>query len=276
LHAADRDMLAQLQPSIDTVANVPPGLTDLSTEACLLQHHFTWLSVMPTLRRLQTVVSPGSMCVLWPNMLAALCELRLTLDHSSCYWHQLSDCTQLRKLWLSSHQTASDPSSRLDVKSISALLCASAATLETIILGDLLLDGGSWAELAQCKQLRSLSLTLQPLAWETLLGALSQLPWFHTLELVVDKSSIAALPSGLLRHMTARADSHWRTVQLQLLHPRSSMDLVDSLEVVCPPAEAASKEEALQVRFIVSKQGKPRRTYVITVDEHGQRTWQKM
>ncbi len=266
-------MLAQLQPSIDTVANVPPGLTDLSTEACLLQQHFTWLPAMPALRRLKTVSTPQQPFHAVPH----LHELRLSSTDSRNL-QQLTHCTQLRVLQLQSHRAIDSHSSiNLGLDQLSTVLRASAATLETIILGDLPLDGGSWAELAQCKQLRSFSLTLQPLAWEELLSALSQLPWFHTLGLFIEKASIPALPSGLLRHMAV--SSYWRTVQLRLLHPSCSMNLLGgktSLEMMCPHVEAASDDATRQVRFIVSKQNEPSRTYLITVDEHGQRKWQQM
>ncbi len=289
LLSADRDMLDQLQPSIDTVANVPPCLTDLSTEASLLPEHFTWLSQLPALRRPQTLLARNLVITLPLLLLSALHELRLAFDSENRHWQRLAHCTQLRVLQLQSHRAidshrTTDSSINFGLDQLSTVLRASAATLETarLSIGNWLLEEknrGSWAELAQCKQLRTLSLTLQPLAWETLLDALSQLPWFHTLGLFVEDNSMPALPTGLLRHMTKRAGSPWRTVQLQLLHPRCCMDLLSrkvSLDVLCPPAEAASEKAAQQVRFIVSKQGKPSRSYLITVDEHGQRKWQQM
>ncbi len=289
---AAQKVLAQLHPPIDTVAKVAPGLTDLSTEASLLPWHFTWLS-KPGLYRLQTALSRSRGYSFSQPMLAALRELRLAFVNEndapvdavrdSSNWRQMESCTQLRVLQLSAPCVGFRRTKfRAGLHQVAPILRASAATLETISLGNLQLNtqksDDDWTLLAQCQQLRSLSLTMQPLAWASLLGALSHLPWFHTLGLFIE-SAVPALPAGLLRHMTTSPS--WRTVQLQLLNCGCPITLLQrckasALVWLCPPAEALSDEAAAQVRFIVSKRGHRAQTHFIVIDEEGRRAWYKM
>jgi len=192
-------------------------------------------------------------------------------------WQQLAHCTQLHTLQMQAEYSITIP-----LLHVIAALTASAATLEAVSIGRWLISGHDqtgWMTLAQCQQLRTLSLTMQQLDWQMLLGALSQLPLFHTLGLFVETDSVDALPAHLLHHMTARVTSQWRTLQLHLLQLECSLTStagMHPLDQLLPPDGATSDTAAQQLRVTVTKAEQPQRSHIITADEHGERHWHMM
>lgn len=261
--------LQQLQPSLEAALATPPHLIDLSDGSPYF-HFLDRLEHIPTLRRLQVNLLCGDNT----SVLAGLHELRLTCRHGG--WHRLQHCSKLHTLRLQMHLW---PPAPVSLQNVTAALVASAATLETVNLCNWTIDDqqGSWKALVQWPQLRTLSLTMQPLDWDALLGALGELPWFHTLGLFVEGPN-KTLPPGLLRHMTARGDSPWRTLQLHLLRANSTLTArgVHMLETRMPPAEAVSDKAAQQVRVIACKESQSPHTHIITVDDRGRREWRMM
>jgi len=218
-----------------------PPLEELSM-GYAMWYHYSWMALIPSLRRLLIMTEHFEpFCNAPAAWLANLQMLRLTLHgwrrHNS--WTYLPHCTQLRTLQVDTPlKWKRDLVPELDVV---AAVAASAATLQTMILGANWAferqQPGSWVVLAQCQQLTSLSMRLQPLDWEAVLAALSGLPRFSALTLFVCDLLSLPLPAGLLRHMTARPDSQWHTVQLDFVHVQHILRLSsERLERLVPSA----------------------------------------
>jgi len=269
----------QLQPPLDYIYDVVPPLDELAMKCKLRPHHYRWIARIPSLRRLQADMTGADLRSLPRKRLANLRELRLVLFDSSG-WTTLARCTQLRTLQL--QPQAAFMYHSVPLAEVAAVLTASAATLESVNVGvDWLIqqqEQTSWAALAQCRQLTSLALRLQPLDWDTLLAALNALPHFRTLALHVTEGYMFELPAGLLRCMTTRTESQWRTLQLHLrdgckITVRSG---VNPLAKLLPLAEVASDAAAQQVRVLVSQSSSRTRTFLITDDRAGRHQWIQM